>query len=115
MVKRASVEKWTEQRAGAYKKVTEEVQQKTADAIADNAALAQDIKRKLLLRLQRIEAKYPMDATEVRTRVGSSTAIYRIRDLAAAFKDLTSDLTISEGEGNALLQSLIDLERRAQP
>lgn len=64
------------------------------------------------MRLQKIEQKYPLDATEVRTRAGKSTAIYKIRDLAAALRDLTEDLTGATGN-NELLQSLLELERRA--
>ena len=53
-----------------------------------------------------------MDATEVRTQVGKSTAIFKLRDLTAAYKDLTEDMAATSAD-NALLQSLIDLERRA--
>ena len=66
--------------------------QKTAEAVADNAVIAERIKKRLLLRLERIEQKYPLDATEVRTKQGNSTAIFRIRDLTSAYKDLTDDL-----------------------
>ena len=81
--------------------------QKTAEAAASNATLAQEIKRKLLLRLKRIEEKYPLDATEVRTRQGNSTAIFRVRDLTAAFADLTKDIPLSEGDKNAPIYELL--------
>ena len=87
--------------------------QRTADAAADNAVIAADIKKALLLRLKRIEQKYPMDATEVRTRQGNNTAIFRIRDLTGAVKDLTDDIQTSSNATNELLQSLIEMERRA--
>ena len=86
--------------------------QMTADAAASNATLAEDIKHSLLLRLKRIEAKYPLDATEVRSKSGNNVAIFRLRDLTAAYKDLTGDMPAAEAP-NELLQSLLELERRA--
>ena len=109
----ANRESWKAMRdAAAIKSITAS-EQKTADAAADNAVIAADIKKALLLRLKRIEQKYPMDATEVRTRQGNSTAIFRIRDLTGAFKDLTDDIQTSSNATNELLQSLIEMERRA--
>ena len=106
-------EKWTEQRERAKTEVTQNIIQKTADKIADNATIAADLKKSLLMRLKRIEEHYPMDATEVRTRAGNNTAIYRIRDLTAAYKDLTEDLQTGTTATNELLQSLVELEKRA--
>lgn len=51
-------------------------------------------------RLKRVEAKYPMDATEVRTRMGNSVAIFRLRDLTAAYKDLTDDMPRVKGDAD---------------
>lgn len=45
----------------------------------------------MLLRLKRIEKAYPLDATEVRTKQGNNTAIFRIKDLTAAYKDIMGD------------------------
>ncbi len=39
---------------------------------------------------------------------------YKLRDLSAAYKDLTADMTQTETAGNELLQSLMELERRAE-
>ena len=39
---------------------------------------------------------------------------YKLRDLTAAFKDLTADMQMAENAVNPLLQSLYDLERRCQ-
>ena len=93
--------------------VAEVTRLKTAEAAADNATIAADIKKRLLLRLQRIEAKYPFDATEIRTHEGKSTVTFRIRDLTAAYKDITEDLQTGSNATNELLQSLMVLERRA--
>lgn len=61
--------------------------------------------------MQRIEEHYPIDATEVKTKIGNNWAVYRIRDLTAAYKDLTEDLQTASN-GNELLRSLLELERR---
>ena len=108
---KAEIEGWVGLRDDVQRKSNVEATQKIAEASADNATIAQDIKKKLLLRLQRIEEKYPLDATEVRTRQGNSTAIFRIRDLTAAYKDLTEDMQLTQNAANDLLQSLIELER----
>lgn len=91
-MKKANAEGWATLRRDADSKSVAIAQQKTAEAAADNATLAADIKHRLLERLRRIEAKYPLDATEVRSRNGNSTAIFRLRDLTAAYKDLTEDM-----------------------
>ena len=111
-MKKANREDWQTFRRDADSKSTAEAQQKTAEAAADNAVIAADIKKRLLLRLSRAEQKFPMDATEVRTQVGKSTAIFKLRDLTAMYRDLTEDMAGTSAD-NALLQSLLDLERRA--
>lgn len=89
---RATNERWNEKREQAKAEIDAKLGQRIAEAQANNASLAADIKRSLLMRLKRIEEKYPLDATEVRTKVGNSTAIYKIKDLASAYKDLTDDM-----------------------
>lgn len=112
-MKKANAEGWASLRRDADSKSVAIAQQKTAEAAADNATLAADIKHRLLERLRRIEEKYPFDATEVRNRKGDSTAVFRIRDLTAAYKDLTDDLPKAQA-ANELLQSLYDLERGSE-
>lgn len=92
VARRSQAENWTKDRATARDVAAKKIIQKTAEAVADNAVIAERLKRKLLLRLERIESKYPLDATEIKTQVGKNTAIYRIRDITAAYKDLTGDL-----------------------
>ena len=113
LMKKANAEGWHDLRAAADSKSTAEAQQRTADAVADNAVIAERIKKKMLLRLERIEAKYPLDATEVRTKQGNSMAIFKLRDLTGAWRDLTDDMPKENSANNALLQSLLDLERSA--
>lgn len=109
---RAQVENWVREREIAEHNVNTMSAQKTAEAASDNAVIAADIKKRLLLRLKRIEEKYPFDATEIRTHEGKSTVTFRIRDLTAAYKDLTEDIQAGSNATNELLQSLLDLERR---
>ena len=113
LMKKANAEGWHQLRTKAENKSTAQAQQKTAEAAADNAVIAADIKKRLLLRLSRIEQKYPFDATEIRTHEGKSTVTFRIRDLTAAYKDLTEDIQAGSNVTNELLQSLLDMERRA--
>ena len=105
--KKSKKEGWDDLRKRTANAVETATIERTAEAAADNATIAQDLKKKLLLRLKRIEEKYPLDATEVRTRNGNSTAIFRIRDLAAAYKDLTEDLPKIEGDKNAPIYELL--------
>ena len=112
LMKKANAEGWHQLRTKAESRSTAQAQQKTAEAAADNAVIAADIKKRLLLRLKRIEEKYPFDATEIRTHEGKSTVTFRIRDLTAAYKDLTEDIQAGSNATNELLQSLLDMERR---
>ena len=52
-------------------------------------------------------------ATEHRESNDGVVDVKRLRDLTAAYKDLTSDIAISD-TSNDLLQSLLDLERGAR-
>lgn len=109
---KAKKEGWTSLRTQAEHTATTKAIERAADAAADNCTLAAEIKHSLLLRLQRIEQKYPFDATEIRSREGKNTVVFRIRDLTAAYKELTEDIQTGNDASNALLQSLIDLERK---
>lgn len=108
---RAKNEDWPGLRTQAEHKAITESTQRTATAAADNAMLAADIKRRLLMRLKRTEEKFPYDATEVRVTESKKTVVYKLRDLTAAYRDLTEDMTTAGNGTNELLQSLIDLER----
>jgi alanyl-tRNA synthetase len=107
LLKIANREHWKDDREKASNKAAMKAQQKTAVAAADNAVLAADIKKRLLLRLSRMEQKYPFDATEIRTHEGKNTVIFKIRDLTAAYKDLTEDMPKGEGDRNAPIFELL--------
>lgn len=104
---RAQVENWVKEREVAEHNVSTMSAQKTAEAAADNATLAQDFRKRLLLRLLRIEAKYPFDATEIKTHEGKNTVTFRIRDLTAAYKDLADGLPMAEGDKNTPIYELL--------
>lgn len=108
-------EGWGKSRDTVKEQVTEKRTKIISDRIAvteaNNADIAADIKRHLLLRLKRTAAAFPDDATEVKITKKSKTTVYKLRDLTAAYKDLTGDMDTGEQAGNDLLQSLLDLER----
>lgn len=104
---RAKKEDWPGLRTQAEHKARTEATQKVAEAASDNAVIAADIKKRLLLRLKRIEEKYPFDATEIRTHEGKSTVTFRIRDLTAAYKDLTEDIQSIGTDKNAPIYELL--------
>ena len=114
--KRARVESWNSKRKKAEEKAVEKVTQKTAEIVADNATLCEQIKTKLLRKLAVMVDQFPdMGAGELRKKEQDGTElIYRIKDIAAVYKDLTDDMVQTEQTGNELLQSLLDLERRAE-
>lgn len=107
LIKKANAEKWAQLQKETYNEGATKAQQRTADATADNATIAADIKKMLLLRLQRIGNKYPFDATEIRTKQGENTVIFRLRDLTAAYKDLTDGLPMAQGDQNAPIYELL--------
>ena len=107
LMQKANREHWKDDRDKAISKGIAKSQQKSADAIADNAVIAADLKKRLLLRLQRIEERYPFDATEVRAKQGNNFVVFRIRDLTAAYKDLTEDLPKPEEDKNGPIYELL--------
>jgi hypothetical protein len=108
-------EGWGKSRDTVKEQVTEKRTKIISDRIAvteaNNADIVADIKRHLLLRLKRTAEAFPDDATEVKITKKSKTTVYKLRDLTAAYKDLTGDMDTGEQAGNELLQSLLDLER----
>ena len=111
--KRAKAEGWYQLKLAAVVESGVKAVQKTAEAASDNALVAARIKAKLLDRLEKLTDVVLM-ATEERSYDGDQlVAINRLRDLTAAYKDLTGDMPKAEAPANELLQSLLDLERGA--
>lgn len=119
-MRRANREKWNDQRATAYSKATEIIQQKTATAASENAAIAQRIKEKLLRKLEKeIDALPDFTGSETRNSVVEKTAdkgahrmkeatkVYKLRDLTAAYKDLTEDMNLNGN--NEQVRIIIDV------
>lgn len=116
-MKRANVEGWNTLRKQAVSKSVEKAQQKTATAVSDNAAIAQRIKAKLLRKLEKeIDALPDLIGSETRQTVleneylyndkgkpigqkpaktKEATKAYKLRDLTAAYKDLTDDMNLT--------------------
>ena len=126
LLKKANKEKWRELRDQADSRGTIIAQQKVSEAKADNFAIAARIKTKLLIRLEKEIDRLPesIGSESINTAVeygkndkGSkmrkeASKSYKLRDLTAAYKDLTDDMTLADNSGNELLQSLLDLERK---
>jgi Zn-dependent peptidase ImmA (M78 family) len=127
---KATAEGWFNMRKEAETKATAKALQKTADIAADNATIAARIRTKLLRKLEKeIDALPDMIGSETRNsvtenefsqdgrriqKVKEAAKSFKLRDLAAAYKDLTADMVQTEQAGNELLQSLLELERRAE-
>ena len=122
---RADHEGWVTLREKAERMAIARATQKTAEAASSNAEIAARIKSKLLRKLEReIDALPDIIGSETRNSVTEMdhgkgkriqkevTKAYKLRDLAAAYKDLTADMMTTETAGSELLQSLFDLERR---
>lgn len=95
---RASREKWQKNADTARNNAVTMAVQETASTAAENATIAADLQKRLLLRLKRTEARFPMDATEIKATEGGKTVIYRLRDLTSAYKDLAENITPSSAD-----------------
>lgn len=111
LFRKASREKWNEQRSQAYSKATEAIQQKTAIAASNNAAVAQRVREKLLRKLEKeIDDLPESSGSETRqtvidnefdgkgNRLKKSKEIskaYKLVELATTFEKLTKDMNIS--------------------
>jgi hypothetical protein len=109
--RRSEREGWTADREAARIKIEQKVVKEAEKKAADNATLAADIKRKGLLILDRLMDEFEtVKGTEHRDYTGRNlTDIKRLRDLTAAYKDLTDDMAKPETEGNPILNSLFRL------
>lgn len=111
---RSKVEGWTKKREKAQAEAVSNVIRKTASAAADNAVIASRIREKLLRKLEaELDAMDEGQGTEWREttyfvtesedggrpQTGQRTRIRKLRDLSAAFKDLTEDLPKADKEG----------------
>lgn len=114
---RARRENWAGKRKEAQAEYTKRAIQETADAAADNAAIAERIRTKLLQKLEQIvDAIAEYTATEyiecITEGTNKTTKKFRFVDLTGAYRDLATDMRTESGGVNELLQSLLDMERR---
>lgn len=101
-------EHWTEARKAAIINVEEKVIQKTAEKVADNATLAEDIKRKGLIMLEKLFDDFSQYlATEHRETNENVTDVKRLRDLTSAYKDLTEDMPKAKADTDDPLMAML--------
>ena len=110
--KRANREKWATDRDEARVIMAQNAVQETANAVAENAVIAARIKEKLLRKLEKeIDALPDLIGSETRNSITEQSAgrdgkkarevtkSFKLRDLTAAYKDLTGDMdTNPQGE-----------------
>lgn len=92
----ANAEKWHDLREQAHNNATISAQQKVVSSAAENAVIAARIQKALLLKIERAVNKMPMDATEVKVVDGQKTVVFRLRDLASSYKDMTENVRQQE-------------------
>lgn len=92
--RRAQKEKWTKKRRDADGKAVEKVAEKTAEIVADNATLCEQIKTKLLQKLAVLVDQFPeKGAGELRKKEADGTElIYRMKDIAAIYESLSDKI-----------------------
>ena len=122
-MRRANRGKWKKDRDVMERKAVEKVQQKAANAAAENVATAERSRQKLLKRIEReIDSLPEHIGTEMYNNVENITyegrkltkktyggKSYRIRDLTAAYRDLTAGMTDDASQGSEAIQVIIDV------
>lgn len=99
------LEKWSEQRDAAKAEVAQSCIQKTADIAAENAVRAQRIKTRLLDKLEKLMDEQLRATEERRYDDDKLVEVHRLRDLTAAYKDLTGDMPKAEAGEDVLRQA----------
>ena len=99
------LEKWSEQREAAKAEVEQSCIRKTADIAAENAVRAQRIKTRLLEKLEGLMEEQLRATEERRYDDDKLVEIHRLRDLTAAYKDLTGDMPRAEATDEALAKA----------
>ena len=111
--KRARLEKWNSKRKLAEDKSVEKVTQKTAEIVADNATLCEQIKTKLLQKLAVLVDQFPeKGAGELRRKEADGTElIYRMKDIAAVYESLSDKIPAGMSSDIEDLSPLTELLR----
>ena len=103
--KRAKAEGWYQMKQEVAAKSRLKAVQKTADIAAENAVRAQRIKTRLLEKLEALMEEQLKATEERRYDDDKLVEVHRLRDLTAAYKDLTGDMPKAEAGEDALRQA----------
>lgn len=110
--RRAKKEKWTAKRKAADDKTVEKISEKTAEAIADNAALLERAKTGLLrLAVGMIEAYPDAKAAEIKRKQNGAILTYRMKDIAAVLSVLEDKSQKGQTMDEEDLSPLVELLR----
>ena len=128
--RRASKEEWNVERTKTAPKIHQETVRKTvqkaANAAADNAAIAQRIRAKLLKKLETeidglpdvLGSETAKEMSKIDRETGKRISEYkrwRLRDLTAAYKDLTADMDLAGEMADDNLTEYLEGMRHATP
>ena len=122
-MQKAHREHWKKDRDEMISKTIATVQQKAANAAAENVATAERIRAKLLSRIEReIDALPEYIGTEMYNNIENMNyegrkltkktyggKSYKLRDLTAAYRDLTAGMTDDAMQGNEPIKVIIDV------
>ena len=75
---------------------------------AEAPVIAERVRRRLLLKLERAADEFPCDATEIKTQDDSTVKLLKLRDLTAAYKELVGDMP-RDGTGKEESRVIIDV------
>ena len=110
--RQARVKKWNDARKAAESKAVENVTQKTAESIADNAVLLERAKTGLLRRVVDMIDKYPdTGAQEVKKRQNGAILKYSLKDIAAVLAVIEEKTDKGKGTDVEDLAPLAELLR----
>lgn len=101
----ARAEGWAKDREEAAAISIAKTIQKTADIAAENAVRAQRIKTRLLEKLEALMEEQLRATEERRYDDDKLVEVHRLRDLTAAYKDLTGDMPRAEAGEEVLQQA----------
>ena len=115
---KANRERWADDRAKLSSKAIASAERRAADAVADNAVIAQRIRTKLLKRLEKEIDNLPetmigsesfnSESTANKAGKKNSGRTYKFKDLTAAWKELTEGMEIN-GAGSEKVEIIWDI------
>ena len=110
--RQARVKKWNAARKAAESKAIENVTQKTAETVADNAVVLERVKGKLLAKLETMVDAFPTSgAAEMKIRTKTTETKYSMRDIAAVYAALEQKTQTGKAVDIEDLSPLVELLR----